>query len=144
MIEDIWQSIDIAASPERVWQVLTEEGMVEQWLGCMGYRSEIGTIFYMQQDAAKRAGGDTSGATHCELLALDPPRHMVFSWYYPDMPKTEVLITLEAAGTGTRVALVHTGWDQYDGDQIKAIRDALAGGWGSYVLPQLKRVAEGV
>ena len=143
MIEDIWQGIDIAASPERVWQVLTEEGMVEQWLGCMGYKAEIGTIFYMQQDPAKRAGGDTSGATHCELLALDPPRHMVFSWYYPDMPKTEVLITLEAAGVGTRVALVHTGWDQYDGDQIKAIRDALAGGWGSHVLPQLKRVAEG-
>jgi uncharacterized protein YndB with AHSA1/START domain len=143
MIEDIWQGIDIAASPERVWEVLTREGLVEQWLGCMGYKAEIGTIFYMQQDAAKRASGDTSGATHCELLALDPPRHMVFSWYYPDMPKTEVLITLEAAGAGTRVALVHTGWDQYDGDQIKTIRDALAGGWGSYVLPQLKRVAEG-
>ena len=58
------------------------------------------------------------------------------------MPKTKVLITLEATEGGTRVALVHTGWDQYDGDQIKAIRDALAGGWGSYVLPQLKRVAE--
>ena len=142
MIEDIRQSIDIAASPERVWQVLTGEGLVEQWLGCMGFRAEIGTIFYMQQDSAKRAAGDTSGATHCELLALDPPRHMVFSWYYPDMPKTEVLITLEADGSGTRVALVHTGWDQYDGDQIKAIRDTLAGGWGSYVLPQLRRVAE--
>jgi uncharacterized protein YndB with AHSA1/START domain len=143
MIEDIWQSIDIAAPPERVWQVLTGEGLVEQWLGCMGYKAEIGHVFYMQQDAAKRAAGDTSGATHCELIALEPPRHMVFSWYYPDMPKTEVLITLEAAEGGTRVALVHTGWDQYDGDQIKAIRDALAGGWGSYVLPQLKRVAEG-
>jgi uncharacterized protein YndB with AHSA1/START domain len=143
MIEDIWQDIEIAAPPARVWQVLTGEGLVEQWLGCMGYKAEIGTIFYMQQDKAKRAAGDTSGATHCELLALEPPRRMIFSWYYPDMPKTEVMITLEPAGTGTRVALVHTGWDQYDGDQIKAIRDALAGGWGSYVLPQLKRVAEG-
>ena len=143
MIEDIWHSIDIAAAPARVWQVLTSEGLVEQWLGCMGYKAEIGTIFYMQQDAAKRASGDTSGATHCELLSLDPPRSMTFSWYYPDMPKTEVLISLEAAGDGTRVALVHTGWDQYDGEQIRAIRDALAGGWGSFVLPQLKRVAEG-
>jgi len=143
MIEDIWQSIDIAAAPARVWEVLTGEGLVEQWLGCMGYKAEIGTIFYMQQDAAKRASGDTGGATHCELLTLDPPRSMTFSWYYPDMPKTEVLITLEPEGAGTRVALVHTGWDQYDGDQIRAIRDALAGGWGSFVLPQLKRVAEG-
>ena len=95
------------------------------------------------QDPAKRAAGDISGATHCELLALEPPRHMVFSWYYPDMPKTEVLITLEPSDGGTRVALVHTGWDQFDGEQIKAIRDMLAGGWGSFVLPQLKRLAEG-
>jgi uncharacterized protein YndB with AHSA1/START domain len=143
MIADISQGIDVAAPPARVWQVLTGEGLVEQWLGCIGYKAEIGTIFYMQQDQARRSAGDTTGATHCELLALEPQRRIVFSWYYPEMPKTEVAITLEAAGAGTRVALVHTGWDQYDGDQIKAIRDALAGGWGSTVLPQLKRVAEG-
>jgi uncharacterized protein YndB with AHSA1/START domain len=143
MIEDIAQSIEIAASPARVWEVLTGEGLVDSWLGCMGYKAEPGTIFYMQQDAAKREAGDISGATHCELLALDPPRRMTFSWYYPGMPKTEVSISLEPAGGATRVALVHSGWHQYDGDQIKAIRDALAGGWGSYVLPQLKRVAEG-
>jgi uncharacterized protein YndB with AHSA1/START domain len=143
MIEDISQGIDIAAPPARVWQVLTGQGLVEQWLGCMGYKDEIGTIFYMQQDSGKRTSGDITGATHCELLTLDPPHLMVFSWYYPDMPKTEVRITLQASGAGTRVSLVHAGWDQYDGDQIKAIRDALAGGWSSYVLPQLKRVAEG-
>ena len=142
MISDILDSIDIDAPVERVWQVLTGEGLVEQWLGCLGYRAEIGHVFHMQQDPAKRAAGDTSGATHCELLELDPPRRMVFSWYYPDTPKTQVEITLAATPSGTRAELRHSGWDQFDEAQIKAIRDALAGGWKSFVLPQLKRVAE--
>jgi uncharacterized protein YndB with AHSA1/START domain len=108
----------------------------------MDYAPEIGRIFYMQQDRAKAAAGDTSGATHCELLKLDPPREMLFSWYFPDFPKTHVSIRLSPTPTGTRADLVHSGWDQFDDDQIRAIRDGLAGGWKSFVLPQLKRVAE--
>ena len=142
MIKDISQAIEIAAPVERVWQVLTSEGLVEQWLGCLEYEAKVGHVFYMQQDAAKRAGGDVSGATHCELLALEAPRRMVFSWFYPGTPKTEVSISLETDGAGTRVVLVHCGWDQFDPAQIRAVRDALAGGWSSFVLPQLKAVAE--
>jgi uncharacterized protein YndB with AHSA1/START domain len=143
MIEDISQSIEIAAPAARVWEVLTSEGMVEQWLGCLGYAAKAGHVFYMQPDPARREAGDLSGATHCELLRLDPPREMVFSWYYPETPKTEVSIRLTAGATGTRVDLVHSGWDQFDAAQIQGVRDALAGGWSSFVLPSLKRVSEG-
>jgi len=142
MIEDIGLTIDIDAPVERVWQVLHSEGLVEQWLGCLGYRAEIGHVFHMQPDAAKRAAGDVSGATHCELLALEPPYLMTFSWYYPETPKTMVTLTLTPSGTGTRVSLRHDGWDQFDEADIKAVRDMLAGGWSSFVLPQLKLVAE--
>jgi len=142
MIADIVQGIEIHASPKRVWHVLTTEGLVEQWLGCIGYRAEPGHVFYMQPDPDKRAAGDVSGATHCELLALDPPREMRFSWYYPETPRTEVSIRLSAIDGGTRVDLVHSGWDRFDATQIGAVRDALEGGWTSFVLPQLKRAAE--
>jgi uncharacterized protein YndB with AHSA1/START domain len=143
MIDDIIASIDIDAPVERVWQVMTGEGLVEEWLGCLGYKAEIGRVFYMQQDGDKRARGDTGGATHCELLALEPPGHMLFSWYLPGTPTTEVEIRLTPVGEGTRAELRHSGWHRFDGDEIKAIRDMLAGGWSSFVLPQLKRVAEG-
>jgi uncharacterized protein YndB with AHSA1/START domain len=143
-IADIDRHIDINAPIERVWQAMTSGGLVEQWLGCMGYRPEIGAVFYMQQDPAKREAGDTSGATHCELLELASPDTMVFSWYFPGTPKTEVQILLSDLGNGvTRARLTHSGWDQFDGDQIRMIRDGLDGGWSSYVLPGLKRVAEG-
>jgi uncharacterized protein YndB with AHSA1/START domain len=143
MIDDILASIDIDAPVERVWQVMTGEGLVEEWLGCLGYKAEIGEVFYMQQDREKHARGDPDGATHCELLALEPPRRMAFSWYVPGTPKTQVTITLTPSGAGTRAELRHEGWDQFDGVQLQAIRDALAGGWTSFVLPGLKRVAEG-
>jgi uncharacterized protein YndB with AHSA1/START domain len=142
MIADISQSIDISAPVERVWTAMTSEGLVEQWLGCLGYKAELGHVFYMQQAPARREAGDTTGATHCELLRLDPPREMRFSWYYPELPKTEVSIRLTPTAEGTHVELVHSGWDRFDEDQIRAIRDALEGGWKSFVLPQLKRVAE--
>jgi uncharacterized protein YndB with AHSA1/START domain len=143
MIDDIVAAIDILAPAERVWQVMTGEGLVEEWLGCMGYKAEIGHVFFMQPDAAKREQGDIAGATHCELLALEPPRRMTFSWYMPGTPKTEVEIVLVPIGAGTRAELRHSGWDRFDEEQIRAIREALAGGWTSFVLPGLKRVAEG-
>ena len=142
MIDDIATDLLIEGPASRVWQVMTSEGLVEEWLGCMGFEARLGHVFYMQPDAAKRASGDVSGATHCELLELDAPRAMRFSWYYPDMPRTEVEIRLAKEGEGTRVSLVHRGWDQFDGEMMAQIRDGLAGGWSSYVLPGLKRVAE--
>lgn len=142
MIEDIALSIDIDAPVERVWEVLCGEGLVEQWLGCLGYRAEIGHVFHMQPDAAKRAAGDVSGATYCKLLALEPPHRMIFSWYYPETPKTIVRLTLEPTPAGTRASLRHDGWDQFEEGDIRAIRDMLAGGWSSFVLPGLKRLSE--
>lgn len=142
MIADIESAIEIAAPVERVWAVLTGEGLVEQWLGCLRFKPQVGHVFYMQQDNAKRTRGDISGAVHCAVETLEAPSRFVFSWYYPDMPKTRVTVTLEATPAGTRASLVHTGWDQYPEAQIRAVRDGLAGGWTSFVLPMLKKVAE--
>lgn len=142
-LPDIEQEIRIQAPRERVWTVLTGEGLVDQWLGCLGYKPEIGTLFYMQPDPGKRAAGDIDGATHCELLALEPPERVVFSWFMPGTPKTEVEIALAGNDDGSTTArLVHNGWDRFEADQIRAIRDMLDGGWKSFVLPGLKRVAE--
>ena len=143
MLADIAESIDIDASTERVWAVITTPELVAEWLGCLGFTGEIGSTFYMQPDAAKRAAGDTSGATHCELEALEPPRAVLFSWFLPGTPKTHVRIELsEASAASTQVRLTHSGWDQFDEQQMKGLRDMLAGGWKSFVLPGLKGVAE--
>lgn len=142
MIEDIQASIDIAAPVERVWAVLTGEGLVEQWLGCQRFKAELGHVFYMQPDAARRRAEDITGATHCQIEAMEPPRRFVFSWYLPGQPKTVVELTLEAMLGGTRASLVHAGWNQFDEADVRAAHDALVSGWNGYCLPNLKRLSE--
>jgi uncharacterized protein YndB with AHSA1/START domain len=142
-LPDIDHSIEIEAPIERVWTALTDEGLAAHWLGCIGFRPVVGTLFHMQPDPAK--AGSLEGATHCEVEALEPPRRLVFSWFLPGTPKTHVEIVLSAAAHGTTTArLVHTGWDQFDADQLRDIHRHLSGGWRSGVLPGLKRVAEGL
>lgn len=138
----IEQSISIMAPPERVWVFLTEPEYVAEWLGCMRYEKTVGHVFFMQQDDEKRSRDDIDGATHCEVLALDEPTLFSFSWYFPDTPATEVHIHLKPVESGTEVRLVHSGWGQFDAKVIRDIRDALANGWKSFVLPSLKRVVE--
>ncbi len=142
-LDDIVCAIEIEATPERVWTVMTEGGLVEQWLGCMNFKPELGSTFHMQPDGAKRAAGDITGATWCDVTALEPGRRLAFSWYMPGTPKTLVSIDLTPTAGGVRAELTHSGWDRFEPDQIRGIRDMLDGGWRSFVLPQLKRVAEG-
>lgn len=143
MVQDIQADVEIAAPVDRVWSVLTHANDVEKWLGCLGYKPVLGQVFYMQQDNAKRVRGDISGAIHCQVEALDRRRRFAFSWYFPDMPKTHVTIELKPSDVGTRASLVHTGWNEYPPEQSQPIRDGLAKGWREFVLPMLKKVAEG-
>ncbi len=138
----IVDQVEIARSVEHVWRILTDEASVPNWLGCMRYKRELGHVFYMQQDRAKASADDITGATHCEILALDPPTLFKFSWFFPGFPPTFVSFRLEAVGDSTRVLFEHEGWDQFPAEQIKPIRDMLDGGWRSFVVPNLKRAAE--
>src|SRR5262245_31514133 len=92
----ITDAIVIERPIEAVWRAMTDEAHTPLWLGCMRYHNAVGAVFYMQQDRAKAAADDISGATHCEILALDAPTLFRFSWYLPDFPKTYVTLRLEA------------------------------------------------
>ncbi len=139
----IREIVSIDRGIDHVWRVLTDEANVPRWLGCMRYRRELGHVFFMQQDQAKAKADDVSGATQCEILALDAPRLFKFSWFLPGFPATYVSFALEAIDdASTRVVFTHEGWDKFPADQIKPIHDMLSGGWKSFVLPNLKRTAE--
>ena len=144
-LKDIEQSIDIAAPRDTVWSVMTGAESVPQWLGCMNYEMRRGATFHMQPDPSKRAAGDITGATWCDIEELRKPEVLRFSWYMPGTPKTIVSIELEEPQPGTtRVTLTHSGWTQFPPEMVRAIHDMLEGGWKSFVLPGLKTVAEAV
>lgn len=137
----IAERIVIEADQAKVWRIMTEE--TPRWLGCMRYEPRVGAVFFMQQDRARAAADDIAGATHCEILALEAPALFRFSWFVPATPATFVSLRLAALGPGlTEVTLMHEGWDQFPPDAVRAIYEALSGGWRSFVLPSLKAAGE--
>ncbi len=139
----IREGIIVDAPLEKTWRIMTSPQTVPRWLGCLNYEGKVGSVFFMQQDQTKAKAGDTSGATHCEILALDAPTYFRFSWFVPGFPATFINMRLEAVSpTQTRVMFEHEGWDQFPADMIRTIYDGLSGGWRSFVLPNLKRETE--
>jgi uncharacterized protein YndB with AHSA1/START domain len=144
-LADIEQRITIEAGIDRVWEVLADPVRVAAWLGCLEYRGEVGSLFYMQPAAGKRAAGDVAGATHCELLEVTPPTRIRFSWFLPGTPKTTVALTLAARGdNAAAVTLSHTGWGQFDAGDVRAIHEQLTVGWRDFVLPGLAQAVRGI
>jgi uncharacterized protein YndB with AHSA1/START domain len=139
----IVETIDIEAPIDAVWRAMTAEESVSTWLGCMNYKKQLGHVFFMQPDEAKRAKGDTTGATQCEVLALDANERLRFSWFVPGFPATTVTFRLEALDAHrTRVLFEHAGWERFPAAAIAPIREALKNGWRGFVLPGLKKAAE--
>ena len=68
------------------------------------------------------------------VLEWDPPRRVRFTWHPADLPErsTDVVLTFAPAGGGTRLELVHSGWERLGSDAVKASKGYHVG-W-KYVL----------
>lgn len=135
--------ISIDRPIDRVWDVVVGETTLPQWLGAMDYRPEVGSTFFMQQDPDKKAARDTDGATWCDVLLIQKPHKLNFSWYLPGTPQTQVAVSLFSEGPQRSfVRLMHDGWDDFEREAIEGFYNQLAAGWKNDVLPSLKRLAE--
>ena len=76
------------------------------------------------------------------MTAWEPPRRLVIAWNpsRQDRPTTEVEVTFTAEGEGTRVDLVHRGWERL-GPRGADVRESYASGWPG-VLAGYARTAE--
>jgi uncharacterized protein YndB with AHSA1/START domain len=65
-----------------------------------------------------------------EVLEWDPPRRLAFTWNptLEERPYTHVAVTFAPAEGGTRVELVHTGWELL-GERGERMRRGYAEGW---------------
>ena len=98
-----------------------------------------------------RAEGGTGGHELGEILVWEPGRRLVFQWRDPDFPPgvaTEVEVTFEAAGAGTRVTIEHRGWNRLPADfrarhglEGSAFTDLLGLNWGDQLVAYAARTA---
>jgi uncharacterized protein YndB with AHSA1/START domain len=109
--------------PERVWRALTDSKALAEWLMPNDFQPKIGHKF--QFNVGPQWGW--RGFVECEVLEIDEPRRLAYSWVGdPKHPVTVVTWILTAVEGGTRLRLEHTGFQGLRGLMDKFI---LGSGW---------------
>lgn len=129
------REIAIAASPETVWEFLTDPDKAVRWMGELAeFDARPGGQYRVQVLSGNVARG--------EFVLLDPPRRLVWTWgWEPGSPSavavgtTTIEIDLVPDGDGTLLRFAHRG---LSGDD--AARHAQ--GWDHY-LQRLTVAARG-
>jgi uncharacterized protein YndB with AHSA1/START domain len=106
-----------------VWAALTSAEALAAWLMPNDFQPVTGHRFTFRTKPARALGFD--GTVHCQVLELDPPRRMVWSWAGGPIDTT-VTFTLEPDGDGTRLRIHQAG---FAGLGAQLTRRILASGW---------------
>lgn len=111
------RTIEIKAPPERVWRALTNA-------------KELSTWFQVTVEGDIAPGNEVWMTSECQgnvgrfrvrIVEMTPPTRFVWQWHpgavdpnidYSSEPRTTVTFTLEPSGSGTRVSLAETGFNQ--------------------------------
>lgn len=117
--------------PAAVWRVLTDPVSLGRWLMPNDFQPMVGHRFTFTTEP--QPGFD--GIIRCEVLALEDERLMRISWVSSGLDTT-VTWTLAPEGRGTRLLLVHDGFDGADPEQER-VRRLLGGGWSSHLQRRL-------
>lgn len=105
----------VPAAPEQVFAAWTTEEGARTFLAPEArIEARPGGAFEPYFDPGAPAG--SRGCEGCRVLAVDPPRHLAFTWTFPpSLPairgqETRVDVALAPERDGTRVTLTQTGW----------------------------------
>ena len=143
----IERSIDIQAPPERLWRALTNASELSAWFQ-VKIEGEIaaGNEVWMTAMHPGHAGQ----RFRVLFVELTPPKRFVWQWHpgavdpavdYSQEPRTTVTFTLEPSGTGTRLKVEETGFDEISLARRAKVYGDNSQGW-TEVLVWLQRYAE--
>lgn len=137
-VSPVVQTIEIAAPPERVFELFTDPAeLVRWWPDAARLEPRLGGRIELEFEGR----GDVSG----EITRYEPPYGLGFTWIRGVAPDvvTHVDVTLSAAvGGGCRVELVHSGWENVPDELLEEWRALHRAGW-TFFLGCLADLAEG-
>jgi uncharacterized protein YndB with AHSA1/START domain len=88
--------------PARVWRALTDPALVARWWAAGDIRAEVGHRFEMDMGPW--------GKQPCEVLTVESERLFRYRFAQPTLD-TIITWQLEFEGSGTRLTLIHEGFD---------------------------------
>lgn len=126
----------MAQPAEKIWRALTEQPLIADWLMENTFKPEVGRRFTFR--ASPVAGW--SGLTNCEVLAVEPPHRLVYSWgdgtESDSGLRTIVTWTLTPGPQGTLVRMEQAGFRPQDEGGYRG----MGGGWPR-IVARLEEVA---
>jgi len=129
--------------PEDVWIAMTDRGALAEWLMPNDFSPVVGHKFRFQVDGNFLF----SGINECEVLEVDPPRRLVYTWtpvtkkYDPLGPPAMTLTwTLTPERDGTRLKLVQEGLENIPW----IFRGMMKMGWPRYMGRMMPMVLQNV
>jgi uncharacterized protein YndB with AHSA1/START domain len=105
-----------------VWAELTDAASISAWLmATSDFKPVVGCRFRM-----KTNGLSTTGWVDAEVLEIEPPHRMVWSWSASDgNPPSTVTFQLTEEGSKTRLRLRHVG--EFETEVAGILRDGWPG-----------------
>lgn len=107
-------SVELAASPERVFRALASKEVTNWWVRADVFdtRDWAGDLCIGGRWRASGIARGQSYEIEGEFLDIDPPRKLVHTWHLVGTPNAPTTVTydLERTNGGTRVTLRHAGF----------------------------------
>jgi uncharacterized protein YndB with AHSA1/START domain len=108
--------VDIAAPPERVFRALSTDEMAKWWGQDGMYRTHDYEIDLRPGGKWSCKATSPDGNTMIvrgEYITVDPPRILEYTWEpsWDNFDVTKVRMEIEPTPTGSRIHLIHTGFD---------------------------------
>lgn len=106
-------------SPARVWRALTDPALVARWWAPGDIRAEVGHRFELDMGPW--------GKQACEVLAVEPERLFRIRFALTTLD-TIITFALAPDGDGTRLTLIHEGFD-LDSPMGRRAFEGMRPGW---------------
>jgi uncharacterized protein YndB with AHSA1/START domain len=138
------QETVVKATAQAIWDKMATGDGMKNWLGPSEYEAKAGgkIVFNVNE-------GDTRYVMFGEVVTYDPPNELAFTWTEQTVggrtwdASTLVTITLTPENEGTRVRLVHSGFEQLPADIAQKEYEGYVHGWEiRKVLDYLKSTVE--
>lgn len=113
---------------EEVWQALTDQQALSEWLMPCDFEPQVGHKFQFRSKST--VGFD--GIVNCEVLELRKCELLSFSWSGGPLRNTKVTFRLTPENNGTRLDFEHSDFEGFLNQLI--VRRILANGWLKKIL----------
>jgi len=143
IVED---AIEIQASGQRVWTVLTDSQFIQQYMfGCVA-----DTDWQAGSDLLWKGGADGQLYVKGKIIAIDAPHHLEYTVLGADMkiadiPENYLTIIYDVTAQKPGVSRLHVSMGDFNavGEGKRRHEESVAGGGWAPMLAKIKELAEG-